>query len=689
MDSRDAYVSAIDVSYSYRLAKRMETYKTNPVLGYRTAGSEAEFLTGEMLVREMKEIGLEDVRKDEIVLDSWEFKKAVLRCRDGDGKLMEFQLGAYQTDFHTNGFQQFPLVYIGKGTSADYENVDVHGKLVLADINQRDEWWINFPVYQAHKKGAAALIAVQEGGYGKIHKSALNAQDIAGPKDAPAFSISQEDADRLKSLLKGKQEITVWFDAESTVKEKQVSYNICGSIPGKCEGRMIVLSAHYDSYFSGFQDDNAAVAMMFGIAKAMKDSGYRPEQTIVFCAMAAEEWGIVNSKYDWSTGAYEQVFHARPEWRGRVTANLNFELPAHAHNKKDAVRCTYEYRTFTEAFLKTIQVDGEAYPEGIEVLCPIETWSDDFSMAIAGIPSVVNDFSSGEFMETHYHSQFDNENFYQENVYRFHHYLYGLMALELDQTALPPLDFSELFYAAEKRVDWELCERTGAEGERLRNLLKWAQRESKGLYETIDKINGDYRQADGEAEKGRIRGECGMLYDWLMKMFQKEQDSFVRLNWHDDVLFPQEAVQNNLKYLNRALSCLRDRDVKGALEAVYGIDNNRYAFLFEEDVYRYFTEYVLEQPADRLKWGFGRIVHHENMFGLVQGLKARLKDKEPDVERETDYLEETAEKQRAYYVDDIRYMIHETEIMIQMIEKAKDMLDYGKSESIPSGKEGF
>ena len=30
-----------------------------------------------------------------------------------------------------------------------------------------------------------------------------------------------------------------------------------------------------------------------------------------------------------------------------------------------------------------------------------------FSMAIAGVPSMVNDFTGGSFMETHYHSQFD------------------------------------------------------------------------------------------------------------------------------------------------------------------------------------------------------------------------------------------------------------------------------------------
>ena len=41
-----------------------------------------------------------------------------------------------------------------------------------------------------------------------------------------------------------------------------------------------------------------------------------------FAALAAEEWGIVNSKYDWSTGAYQQVFHVRPEWQGKVVTEF-------------------------------------------------------------------------------------------------------------------------------------------------------------------------------------------------------------------------------------------------------------------------------------------------------------------------------------------------------------------------------
>ena len=207
-----ALKQAVDMGYSYGLARRMEEYKTNPVLGYRTAGSGAERETGEMLYREMEALGLSGVCRDKIQVDSWEFERAVMRFTDRNGREHRFQLGAYQTQFCTEGFQEFTIIYLEKGTARSYEGVDVKGKLVLIDINQREEWWINFPVYQAYLKGAAALIAVQEQGYGEIHDTALNAQDIAGPREAAAFSISRADADIIKGSMEDR-EAKVLFDA--------------------------------------------------------------------------------------------------------------------------------------------------------------------------------------------------------------------------------------------------------------------------------------------------------------------------------------------------------------------------------------------------------------------------------------------------------------------------------------------
>ena len=156
----------------------------------------------------------------------------------------------------------------------------------------------------------------------------------------------------------------------------------------------------------------------------------------------------------------------------------------------------------------------------------------------------------------------------------------------------------------------------------------------------------------------------------LLRIFKKEQDYFVRLSWHDDVLFPQQAVQENVRAMDRAIACLENHDLTGALEAVYTIDNNRYAFLFEEEVYTYFTEYVLNQPAGRLKWGAGRIVHHQNLFGLVESLKAKTVEENPDTQEEYEVLVKARENQLCCYEDDIRYMMASAGKLLEAIRKA-------------------
>ncbi len=654
------FLKAIDVPYSYSLAKRMEEIKSNPALGFRTAGSAAELATGEMLKKEMISIGLSGVRKDRICLDSWEFEKAVLRYRAGDGKLWEFQLGAYQTQFVTEGFQEFPLVYVGRGGEQDYENRDVTGCLVMVDINQREEWWINFPVYQAHLKGAAAVIAVQNNGYGEIDGKALNAQDIAGPSDAPAFSMSRNDALILKEALRESERLTVSFDASSKVRENAEAYNVWGIIPGEAE-EMILLSAHYDSYFDGFQDDNCAVAMMLGIARTLLKIGYKPKKTLAFCAMAAEEWGIINSKYDWSTGAWQQVFKIHPDWPGKVIANLNFELPAYAHNRWDAVRSTYEYEDFLKSFVEKLPLSvKEVFPEGFHVRAPIETWSDDFSIAISGIPSMVNEFSSAGFMETHYHSQFDRDEFYDEAVFLFHHQFYGLLLMEFDRLSVAPVNLQRTFRALRD----SLRPVTGKEDdEAIKELLKRLDAGEELAGEVYEHVK----------ERNRTGCPSKELQSRLLYLFKKAQDYFVRLNWHDEVLFPHEAAQSNLRHLGEAVRCLERQETEKALDSLYQVDNNQYAFQFDEEVYRYFTEYVLKQDKDRLQWGAGRIVHHLDLSDVIRSLKKKVKCGIGDVSDELTQLQTMEAQALACFDDDVRYMIQAVDTLIDGLKIAKEM----------------
>ena len=648
MNLQESILKNLDIDYSYRLAKRMEQFRTNPVLGYRPAGSRAEFETGEMLKQEMEAIGLSDVRKDAVKVDGWEFKKAVLSYSGEDGTRHEIQLGAYQTTFVTDGPKEFSLMYLGKGTAADYEGKDVTGKLVLVDINQRDEWWINYPVYQAHLKGAAALIAVQSGGYGEIDDEALNAQDIAGPENAPAFSISRKDSDPLKELLERTDEMTVTLDADSRVTRDCTTYNIVGSIPGRHPDRMVLLSAHYDSYFSGFQDDNTAIALMFGIAKALLASGFTPNNTIVICAMAAEEWGVVDSNFDWSTGAYEQVFTAHPEWVGKVIADLNFELPALAHGTRARIRSCYEYTRFLEEYLSELPDLTQAYPEETRVTSPIETWSDDFSMAIAGIPSMVNDFTGGSFMETHYHSQFDNDAFYDEQVYRLHHELFALLIMALDETCVIPLCSAPVMkraldgYKASSEIlrsfvamDLISPMTLASLAEKISDLEKMlsdAADVAESRYESRRSLNSHYRAL--LAEGRQKEAECLYLESReaekeALRRFKYAQDELVRIDWYGNVHYPHEILLQNIRLIGGAIANLKEQNLSSALRKLYQVDNNAYAFMFDEEVYNHFTDYVLNQPQDRLKWGYRRLMPHENIYALVKDLLQK-KEEDPD-----------------------------------------------------------
>lgn len=67
-------ISHLDTDYSCRLAKQMEREKTNPVLGFRTAGSHAEKATGDFLYEEMRSIGLTDVQKEEFLAGFVDFR---------------------------------------------------------------------------------------------------------------------------------------------------------------------------------------------------------------------------------------------------------------------------------------------------------------------------------------------------------------------------------------------------------------------------------------------------------------------------------------------------------------------------------------------------------------------------------------------------------------------------------------
>lgn len=476
--------------------------------------------------------------------------------------------------------------------------------------------------------------------------------------------MSRTDAELLRAAMDENGEANVTLDADSRVEMDGTSYNVIGTIPGRDTESMVLMSAHYDSYFAGFQDDNAAIALMMGIAKGLIDSGYQPEKTLVFCAMAAEEWGVSNTRYDWSTGAYNQIFRVHPEWVGKVVADINFELPAMNEGTADQIRTSYELKTFVDGFKSTVpQVDG-VFPDGIEIIVPTQTWSDDFSLSIAGVPSSVTALRGG-FAQTHYHSQFDDRDTYSREAFLFHHNMYGLLMMAYDHCAVSPLDFSTRLSVLRESMDDTVM--TAEQMDALNAALDEAEAAAGTAWAKVSEANAAYQQAldAGDTDKAdELLAEAREMNANVLAAFKFAEDSFVRLTWEDSSIFPHEHSQNNLLALEGAAEALKQGDSAAALdEYLYLVDNNWYAYDWSRETFEYFTDYVLNQSADRLMWGAGRVQGHEDLFDVIRSLQEKYGDSSADYTAELARLDQAIETQRTMLNEQVEHEVSALEAL--------------------------
>ena len=175
-----------------------------------------------------------------------------------------------------------------------------------------------------------------------------------------------------------------------------------------------------------------------------------------------------------------------------------------------------------------------------------------------------------------------------------------------------------------------------------------AQEKAKQSYEETAAINTRYHAllAEGNMQEAeQLFAENREREKQLLVKFKQEQDHFVRIDWYGEVFFPHEILWKNIGLLQDSVNALEQSDVDKALEKIYQVDNNAYAFMFDEYVYRHFTDYVFNQPKDRLKWGYGRLLGHEDLYHVVKCLLKKRKEADTDYREELHYLKECYKKQ--------------------------------------------
>lgn len=612
----EAFLSAASADYAYDVALELSTNPDffNSELGGRNAGSDAEHATADYLAGLMEEIGLTDVEKAAADCDRWQFNGASLTV-DGE----EYAVYSYATASTPAEGLTAEIVYAGDGTMWDYEGLDVTGKIVLIDIDQRANWWITYPMLEAQYQGAAAIMAANVGGFAQVADDALNSQDICGPTAIPTLSIGLADSQAIQAKL-ADGPVTATLVVDNEVSEDGTTYNVLGRIPGKSSDYQIIVGGHYDVHFTGFQDDNCAVGLVLAMAKAMIDSGYQPENDIVFCLHGAEEWGSSYTQYDWTVGAWEMINNVHPEWVGKTLAFLNFELPAYEFDTYTSTYSAPEMYAMLDYFANEYPYSPDpegCFPDGVLTEgYQTYTYSDDFSYYAAGVPSTVNGFLLQKDMENVfpfyvdiYHSQYDTPDTYNGAVMDFNLKYYGALAMYIDQTPALYLDFTAQYDRILSSMDETLMEEAGVDVDAYKSALEGLNTAAQDMADQVREVNDGYSAARAEgdtAAMAELWAQGRELTAKNLAAFQFAQKNLLGLMYERPIV-PHEAPQENIQLCRDIIACLQTGDVATAVDEYAWTVNNVlewYAMYFSPEVIAIQDDMLWgEDNKDNLYWG--------------------------------------------------------------------------------------
>lgn len=551
---KDFYAN-VDMDYAYDLTYELAySEELADYLGWRSAGSDAEHKTANYLVKKMKKIGLENVTKIGTPCDKFQFNNSSLKIEGTD---IELHPASYQVN-GTDGDLTAEIVDVGTGFEYDYDGKDVKGKIVLAKVDQQEEAWIDGYAEMAKEKGAAAIVTWADSGYGEDGTDTVNVQDVCCADILPITAISADDAAAIKDALdKGAKKATLNVDAEM-VDNGGTTYNVVGMIPGKNHDKKIIYAGHYDKYWYGFQDDCAAIGLVLTIAKSMVDSKYQPENDIYFVCHGAEEWGVTDSMYDWTTGAWGMVDDKN--FADDTLAMFNCELPAFANENGLQVACVPEFNTMTgKMFESGLVVTAGETAFGTKPVATT-TMEDGISYREYGAPYFLNAFEGSDFMRTCYHTSHDNKDTYDADTLQSNINWYGAFGIYIDTEPALELDLTCAADQLEEDFNADYAEEAGVDTEEYLAAVGALRDAGTALNEKIAACNSAYEEAvaagDEEAMKA-AREEGAKLNDLSLEAFQMIQDDFLKVtDFTAD--YGHAPVNDNIKYIDGTLAGLED-----------------------------------------------------------------------------------------------------------------------------------
>ena len=652
----EAYRSVVDENYAYGIAETLaydEAYLSN-ALGWRTAGSDAEHAAADYIAAEMESIGLE-VEKVPVTVDKWQFNDASLTVDGTDIDIMPASYAATGTD--AEGITA-ELVDLGTGTAAEYEGVDVTGKIVLAGVDQWNTAWIDQYLNEAELHGAAAIVTYDVGGYATYSDDMINMQDICSEDVLPCVSISKNQYNDLAAAM-AEGHTTATLKVDNVVEpDSGTSYNVVGRLKGRSSEQQILVAGHYDIYFNGFQDDSCAIGLVLAMAKGMVDANYQPENDILFIAHGSEEWGALGTQFDWTTGAWEMINNAHPDWAGKTLALINFELPAFYDGMAEGyISCVPEFAGLTKELVEKSGLIAapvnDVYPEGISgESVDTNTMEDGVSYRGSGVPYFINipgtqDGETG-WIEQRYHTVADDRDTYSADVMQTNLNTFGALAIYLDQTPALPLDMTATCDDLTEALDADMLTAAGGDADAYTSGVEALRAAAEAHNAKIADLNTRFAaaQAEGadEAALDALRAEGRELNVKTLAAFRAVQDNFIGIMSSSDVVIKHIGYQANIDLLNGIVDALQNGELSndgetGALDLAWqlnaGTEFGYYNFSKETNARAHAALLESENPGN-VFWATGKGYELANTQDATVSLLGKAESGDTDFTAELD-----------------------------------------------------
>jgi hypothetical protein len=619
-----AFQRAFNPAYIEAFADRLSAIGLHE-LGFRPAGTEAGHQAGALIAEEMRQIGLQNVRREPFLVYAWDFRGACITVHSAEGGTIPASSFPPAPGTPLSGLTA-PLVDVGLGTATDYLGRDVRGKLAFARLDVDVMRWPGILAYEAELHGAAGVVFFYLNGYAQ-HPSgdALNTHDGMCRDTIPVIQVSINDGRCLAELLAQNGEVEVTLISQVDADAQATGYNVLGEIPGeRYPDRYLFVGAHYDAWFTGYWDNASGVAAMLAIARALVDSGYRPEHTLVFVATDAEEFGAADSIFDWLVGAHA-LLEAHPEWVGQATCCLNFDtLCLKVAQNLGFFGSAEMVGFFRESLAQPeLRLHGFAEPQA-SMQNYVTPWTETYSWTYFGIPVVQPSFDRGTVGETHYHTQFDKRQILDFEKTNEAVCLYGSLLVRFDRQPLPPYDFVTRAQAMRASVDWDAARALGLADE-LAMALDQFDEHARQVALLLSRINAQGRRglpgrtAAMDAVSQQLRAAARTL---LLHC------SHLGGDFSHEVMYRHVNRQRHLVALDRTIAALEVDNAQRALDILTDKATGLPGAFFGQHVsyptYHHFTAGAVNPGRPDLWWGKDRALPYLDCWMVLHDLKDKL-----------------------------------------------------------------